>query len=781
MSSTARPNDELMRSSGARAGIAVAALNDLELVAEGRFESRGDEPQLAVSSRRPLCQGWTLLRLRIAPDPGSCLEPHLHVDCGAGFDERAVVALPSPDARGSISAVFQLPAGVRALRLDPARGAVAFTLGAVTLRHLSPLEALLRLGLLRFNEARSRPRELWRQLRNGLRIFRAEGARGLIERLRKHERSLAAERSYAEWVRQFDTLGEADLAGMRARIAAMRNPPLLSVLMPVYNVEPRWLERAVESVRAQVYPHWQLCIADDASTRPGLRDTLTRLARDDGRIKLTLRETNGHISAASNSALELATGTFVALLDHDDELAPHALYLVAEEVAAHPDAGLIYSDEDKIDSAGRRFEPYFKCDFNADLFAGHNMVSHLGVFRRTLVQAVGGFRVGLEGSQDYDLAWRVIERLTPSQVRHIPHVLYHWRSIPGSTALGATEKSYANDAARRAIAEHFARRGIAVTLLAAWEGSQYHRVQYALPSPAPLVSLIIPTRDRVALLRQAVGSILARTDYAPYEILIVDNASREPATLAYLRDVVRDPRVRVMPYAAPFNFAALNNAAAREARGEVLGLVNNDIEVIGSGWLTELVSHAVRPEVGVVGAKLYYPDDTIQHAGIITGVHRIGGHVYKQRARAYAGYFGRAKLVQALSAVTAACCLVRRRVFEEVGGLDEAFAVAFNDVDLCLRVRDRGYTNIWTPYAELYHHESASRGSDFTLATGERFAREIALMEARWGTALTCDPAYNRNLSLEDDNFGLAFPPRVGRVWRDPCELGDASTLICRH
>ncbi len=760
-----------------KAATGVAPLRDVEALGDGSFHATGVEPQLALMSPRAPRRGWALVHMHLMARPGVELEPHLHFDCGAGFEESASTALPAPGANGVVCAVLRLPEGVRGLRLDVAHTAVDFALSDVSVRHLSPAEAMTRLGWRRFAEVRGRPRALWLNVRNAVRILGREGWSGIAERMRKHERSLAADRSYAEWVRRFDTLGDADFAAMRVRIEGMARKPVISVLMPVYNVEPRWLEQAVRSVREQVYPHWELCIADDASTRPGVRELLAKLARDDARIKLCLRERNGHISAASNSALDLATGEYVALLDHDDELAPHALYLVAEEVNAHPDAGLIYSDEDKIDEQGRRFEPYFKCDWNYDLFCSHNMVSHLGVYRRELVREVGGFRQGYEGSQDYDLALRVSERLGRGAIRHIPHVLYHWRSIPGSTALGATEKSYARDAAQRSIEDHLARRRVHAAVLPAWEGSQYHRVKYAVAEPAPRVTLVIPTRDRVDLLRRCVGSILEKTAYPNYEILIVDNGSREPATLAYLREIAGEgasgaasasapgPRVRVMPYAAPFNFAAINNEAARAARGEIIGFVNNDIEVMGSDWLAELVSHACRPGIGMVGAKLYYPDDTIQHAGIITGVHRIAGHVYRGRPRFSPGYFSRAKLIQALSAVTAACCLVRQAVFEEVGGFDEQLAIAFNDVDLCLRLREHGYTNVWTPYAELYHHESASRGPDHTRATSARFAREIAFMEERWGEALAWDPAYSPSLSLEDDNCALAFLPRAPKPW----------------
>jgi glycosyltransferase involved in cell wall biosynthesis len=543
---------------------------------------------------------------------------------------------------------------------------------------------------------------------------------------------------------------------------SIKSPRLISVLLPTFNTPEVWLRRCLDSVLAQSYPHWELCIADDASTQPQVRHVLEAYAARDDRIRVTWRDRNGHISAASNSALAMARGDHIALLDHDDELHPQALALMAAALQRHPQWRMAYSDEDKLDTEGRRYDPYFKPDWNPDLFFGQNCISHLGVYERALVNAVGGFREGLEGSQDWDLALRCIERLRPDQIGHVPHVLYHWRAVQGSTAQGVDQKSYAHDAGLRAVREHFDRLGRADTVVMEIEGRLgMFRVRHPLPSILPLISIVIPTRDQVRLLRQCIESILSRTSYANYEIVIVDNQSIEDATLNYFDELAAEPRVRVLPHDQPFNYSQINNAAIRQCRGELVCLLNNDIEIITADWLEEMASQALRPHVGAVGAMLYYPGGTIQHAGVITGVHGVAAHPYSGMPKGYPGQMSRTLLTQSLSAVTAACLVVRRAVYLEVGGLDETLAVAFNDVDFCLRLRACGYTNIWTPFAELYHHESASRGHEDTPEKTARFRREVEQMKRRWGNVLEHDPAYNPNLTLAGEPFTLAFPPRA--------------------
>ncbi|MBI5937513.1 MAG: glycosyltransferase [Betaproteobacteria bacterium] len=595
------------------------------------------------------------------------------------------------------------------------------------------------------------------------RVFRKEGWPGLKWRLRVRAGGTVADRlsgtDYQDWVARYDSITDVDRVRIRSAIGRMKLKPCISVLLPTYNPKPEWLEEAIQSVRQQLYPNWELCIADDASTEPHIRSILQRHAEEDSRIKLVFRERNGHISAATNSALALATGDYVALLDHDDALAEHALFCVVEAINRNPEAGLIYSDEDKLNEQGRRFAPYFKCDWNYDLFLSHNLVTHLAVYRTALVRELGGCREGYEGAQDYDLALRVVERLRWPQIVHIPRVLYHWRVHEASTSVSYRAKPYAVLAGKKAINDHLVRVGSNARVESLPDGQ--YRVRYALPEPAPRVSLIIPTRNSLALIRQCVSSILEKTDYPNYDILIVDNGSADPAVLAYFETLKGDGRIRVLRDDRPFNFSALNNLAVSQAEGKLVGLINNDIEVITPDWLTEMVSIALQPGVGAVGARLWYPNDTLQHGGVVL-VGGVAGHSHKGLPKGSPGYARRAELLQSFSAVTAACLVIRKTIYQEVGGLDEGnLKVAFNDVDFCLKVRELGYRNVWSPYAELYHHESATRGYEDTPDKQQRFAQETGYMRARWGDLLLNDPAYSPNLTLDREDFSYAWPPRV--------------------
>jgi len=532
---------------------------------------------------------------------------------------------------------------------------------------------------------------------------------------------------------------------MERRVAALNHKPLLSVIMPVYNTNPKWLRQAIESVRNQIYPHWELCIADDASTERSVIDLLKKYQKTDSRIKVVFRNTNGHTASASNSALALAKGDFVALLDHDDKLPEHALYSVAETINQNPEARLLYSDWDGIDENGVRHPGYFKPDFNYELLLAQNCVSQLGVYYRELVCELGGFREGYEGSQDWDLALRVAAAIPHNQIVHIPRILYHWRQHSRSVSRTSVEKC--RQAGRRAVADHLQSVG-GGSVDPAPECAWSHRIKFPLPTLLPLVSIIICTRDYEALLRKAVDSINLISTYTNYEIVIVDNCSRDPEAVAYLASLAKRPGIRVIRDESPFNFSRLSNTGVAQSRGEVVCLLNNDIEVITPDWIEEMLSFAIKPDVGAVGARLWYPDGTLQHGGVIIGgASGVAGHYHLRLPRGNIGYFGRAVLQQELSAVTGACMMVRRKVFDEVGGLDEQIAVAYNDIDFCLRLRAAGYRNIWTPFAELIHHESASRGYERGQEKIERFRRETDFMQTRWGKTLEQDPFHNPNLS----------------------------------
>ncbi|WP_273828213.1 MULTISPECIES: glycosyltransferase [Pseudomonas] len=604
-----------------------------------------------------------------------------------------------------------------------------------------------------------------------LAVWKLQGTAGLIARLRwlngssdfafvgQETREVPDRHDYTRWVEYYDTIDDNGRWRISEEIRKYAHKPLISIVMPVYNPPIDLLREAVDSVKSQLYPNWQLCLADDASTQPEVLEYLKSLAKDDKRIKVVFRQENGHISRASNSALEVATGQYVALMDNDDLLPEHALYWVARTIIENPDVGLIYSDEDKIDADGKRSSPYFKSDWNEFLFRSQNMICHLGVYRRDLMDKVGQFRPGFEGAQDYDLALRCIEQLEREQIIHIPRVLYHWRIHAGSTAMAGDEKPYAALAGVKALDEHLQRKGnIGKTELLPMG---MYRVRYQLPEQLPMVSLIIPTRNAHSLVKQCIDSIKTLTTYPSYEIILIDNGSDDPESLKYFTEIDREDNIRVVRDDGPFNYSALNNGAVRQARGELIGLINNDIEIITPEWLDEMVSIALQPNVGAVGARLWYPDDRLQHGGVIVGIGGVAGHSHKYLPKGDYGYFCRAALTQELSAVTAACLIIKKSIFDKVNGLDEEnLKIAFNDVDFCLRVQEAGYINVWTPFAEMYHHESATRGLEDTPEKKERFMKEVTYIQARW-PEIQNDYAYNPNLTLDHEDFGLAWPPRV--------------------
>jgi glycosyltransferase involved in cell wall biosynthesis len=564
---------------------------------------------------------------------------------------------------------------------------------------------------------------------------------------------------YDLWVQKFGEPTAEEIIEWNAEIQGWASPPIISVIMPVYQVKLRYLQAAVESVRQQIYPHWELCIADDASVDPALRSYLQELMRQDSRVKVHFRQVNGHISEATNTAISISTGGHLAFMDQDDLLTGDALYHVAKAIIDHPEANLIYSDEDKIDDQGKRSEPFFKPDWNPDLLLSTNYICHLLCCSRLAVDFVGGLRKGVEGSQDWDLILRITEHLADPEIIHIHRVLYHWRLHEGSTAQTLGSKDYILSSSKRVLEETMARRGIQGALELQYES--HWRIDRAHDESGALASIIIPTRNRVDLLRQCIQSILDKTTYRTYEILIVDNDSDDPETLEYLESLQSDSRIRVIKISGPFNYSRLNNLAVKETKGEIIVLLNNDTEVITPGWLSEMVAQARRSEIGCVGALLLYPDDTIQHAGVILGLGGVAGHAFKHLPGFQPVYAYLNLLNRNYSAVTAACLAIRKSVYEEVNGLDEEnLTVAFNDVDFCIRVNEEGYRNLYTPNAVLYHHESVSRGTDESEEKIKRFQSEIFYMKKTWKEKLNYDPNYNFNLCLGTEQFHLAFAPR---------------------
>jgi len=560
--------------------------------------------------------------------------------------------------------------------------------------------------------------------------------------------------SYEQWLRE-NQPREADLRQMSQTVSFLGYKPLISVIMPVYNTPERFLRGAIESVQNQVYPYWELCIADDASTDSGIKPLLEEYARKDNRIKLVFREKNGHICASSNSALEVATGEFIALLDHDDVLTPDALYEMALVLNQHPDADMIYSDEDKLDQYGQRVFPYFKPDWCPDSFLARMYTCHLGVYRRELVNQVGNFRVGYEGSQDYDLVLRVTEKT--DKIFHIPKILYSWRQHGGSTAYDPNSKLYAYIAAEKALNESFMRRGEKARIVSDHKKlpGQY-TVRYDIQD-YKRVSIIIPTRNLGTTLNHCLISIFEKSTYPNYEVVVIDNGSDEQETLDILKAwKQKEPeRLSCYEFDVPFNYPQINNYGVSKARGDYLLFLNNDTEVLTPDWIEAMVEQAQRPSIGAVGPLLLYPDDTVQHAGVVLGIGGVAGHSHKGYQAHHLGYYNHLITVNNYSAVTGACLMCRRDVFEEVGGLDEELAVAFNDVDFCLKLVRQGYRNIYLPHVVLYHYESKSRGYEDTPEKERRFKRESKLMKQRWGNLLKNDPCYNPHLSRIRQDYSI--------------------------
>ena len=570
------------------------------------------------------------------------------------------------------------------------------------------------------------------------------GFRGTFEYARGRRRGDDEAVAYAQWVGR-NALDVAALKTLRSETGTLPYRPVISVITPVYNTPPGVLTACMKSVADQAYENWEHCIADDGSTAAATTSVLHR-ASDDSRVRVVTIE-RGHVSAASNAALSAATGEFIALLDHDDELAPEALAEVARYLNAHPDADVIYSDEDKLDESGRRCEPYFKPDWSPSLFLSYMYTCHLMVVRRSLVEGIGGFRRGFEGAQDYDLLLRLMEKTT--RIHHIPRVLYHWRKSPASTALSGAVKPWALEAGRRALEEHVARTGMTATVLAGPHPGMY-RLRRSVQNQ-PLVSIVIPTTGRPQdgrgdLLGRCLRS-LEKTAWRKIEVIVAtDNDLSAPARQA----LDRLPH-RILRYAPrePFNFSHKVNEAVRHASGEHVVLFNDDLEVTSADWLTSMLELSQVPDVGAVGAKLVYPDGRLQHVGILLGVCGLAAHAFHRSPGSTAGYFGSVGVIRECSAVTAACLMTRKAVFDEAGGLDEALPVDFNDVDYCLRLRAAGYRIVFTPYAELVHHESASFGRRVQSPA------EAALMRERWGNVLERDPYYNPNLSKLFSDYRL--------------------------
>lgn len=605
-------------------------------------------------------------------------------------------------------------------------------------------------------DMRPMARRVWAKLPSGTRKYLRPAIDHVRERLEEPTPLPDLRRCapYESW-QEVNELNDKRLALLRSALNVVSQPPLLSVVMPVFDPPLQFLEKAIQSVFGQVYENWELCIADDASTNPAIGAALERWANTDSRVHVTTQPSNSHISRATNSAAELASGDWLVFLDHDDLLSSDALAELALYISEHPEVGMVYSDHDRIDAEGTREAPQFKPAWSPELLLSYMYMGHVLMIRRSLFEELGGARSGFEGSQDYDLALRGAERC--ESVGHIPKVLYHWRALPGSTASSGGEKRYSFEAGRRAVTEALSRRGIDGEVSRpdwAKRGNLgLYRIKF--PDAGPRVAVLVPTRDHLDLLRACVESVKSKTSYQNYELVIVDNESSEPSTLRYLEECGQ--RVLRIPSDGKFNFARLNNLAAGQVEAEYLLFLNNDTVVLNSDWLSQMMGYAQLHGVGAVGARLLFRDGHVQHAGVVAGLHHgLAGHAFKGLPAADPGYLGYSFVSRNCAAVTAACMVTPRKTFFAYGGFDEEnFAVAYNDADYCYRLREHGLRIVYCAEAELTHHEGSTRG--FRDNPGE-----VANFKRLWSAKK--DPYYNPNLSLADESYqtsSRALPMRI--------------------
>lgn len=576
---------------------------------------------------------------------------------------------------------------------------------------------------------------------------------GLKNTIKKVCQKLSGQRDYGNYEDFLKKYGVKEEELARQRQEVFENGPCFSIAVPLYQTKEKYLREMIESVQAQTYTNWELCLADGSGREHSLQPVVGEYIAKDKRIKYCLLDSNEGIAGNTNEALKMADGDFVVLTDHDDLLSPEALYQCAKAVQKEPQTDVIYSDEDKVDMSGKKFfEPHFKSDYNIDLLCTMNYICHLFVVRKDVMERAGLFESCYDGAQDHDFILRCTEKA--EHIVHIPKVLYHWRCHAQSTSENPESKLYAFENGCKAVKAHYDRIGVPAEVV---QGPFYgmYRTKY-LWKEQPLVSIIIPNKDHVADLRKCMDSIEEKSVYRNFEFIIVENNSTEEETFAYYKEIEKRDNVRVLYYKEDFNYSRINNFGAKEANGEYVLLLNNDTEMIEPDSIKEMLDVCMRPDVGIVGAKLLYEDNTIQHAGVIIGFGGVAGHAFIGQDRDDNGYFSRIISVQNLSAVTAACLMVRRSVFDEVEGLNEEFKVAFNDIDFCLKVRKAGYLVVYNPYAQFYHYESKSRGQEDSADKVARFQQEIGLFGERWGELLEHgDPYYNPNLTLDKADFSL--------------------------
>lgn len=583
-----------------------------------------------------------------------------------------------------------------------------------------------------------------------VRYFKRNGLVATIERTKVKITKKDSENMYPNWRKKYEVKPE-ELEAQRGR--RFLYEPKFSIVIPLYMTRTKYLKEMIESIRNQTYSNWELCLADGSGANSPLKPILMDYANKDERIRYEILKENNGISENTNAAIRMATGDFIVLADHDDIVPANALYECANALNEDKSIEVIYSDEDKIDMNGKKyFEPHFKSDFNIDLLCSMNYICHLFVAKKELLDQVGMLRSEFDGAQDHDFILRCCE--VAKKIHHIPKILYHWRCHIDSTAANPESKMYAFEAGRKAVEEHYKRMGIPATV----EHGQFYgmyRTKYQW-TEQPLISIIIPNKDHIEDLQKCMNSIEEKSTYRNYEFIVIENNSTEQETFEHYKELEKKENVTVLYYKDEFNYSKINNFGVQHANGEYLLLLNNDTEIIEPDCLSEMLGYCMRDDVGIVGARLYYEDDTIQHAGVVLGFGGIAGHTFIGSSRFDNGYFSRIICAQDYSAVTAACLMTKKSIYEQVGGLTEEFRVAFNDIDYCMKVRELGKLIVYNPAVELYHYESKSRGLEDTPEKVERFNSEVARFIERWKEQLEeGDPYYNPNLTLDKADFSL--------------------------
>lgn len=585
-------------------------------------------------------------------------------------------------------------------------------------------------------------------IRKGFRYMKHYGPKEFWIRL--HERFEPEEVPYGPWYRAYIPTEET-LETQRKQ--KFDYSPLISIAVPAYQTPVEFLRQMIESLIVQTYSNWELCIVNASPDNEEMQKVLAEYSAGDSRVRFCNLKENLGIAENTNRAFAMTKGEFVGLLDHDDLLAPNALYEIVKILQDHPQADALYTDEDKVTTElDEHFQPHLKPDFNLDLLRSNNYICHFFVVRKSIVEKAGGFRKEFDGAQDYDFIFRCTENA--GEVLHVPEILYHWRTHKASTADNPASKMYAFEAGKRAIEAHLERTGTKGEV-SHTQDLGFYRVKYPVQGK-PLVSVIIPNKDEKETLQTCLEMLEKNTGYQNFEIIIVENNSTTDEIFRYYKELSGNRKIHLLRWGKKFNYSAINNFAAAHAKGEYLLFLNNDVKSINPDWLEEMLGVCQRPEVGGVGAKLIYPDNTIQHAGCVIGMGGIAGHMFVDMPADRTGYLHKASLLQDMSAVTAACLLMKKEVFEQTGGFTEELAVAFNDVDLCLKVRKNGYLIVYDPYAKLYHMESKTRGAEDSKEKVRRFQTEIEYMRCHWIDILKKgDPCYNKNLSLTKWNYSL--------------------------